>query len=45
MFSEWSALTQIYEGWSLTEIKELSKRERQNWLEVAKTGYGRNASG
>ena len=45
LFSEWAALTQLYDGWSLEEIKGLSRRERLNWLEVAKARYGRNTSG
>jgi hypothetical protein len=34
--AEWMALAQRFKGWSLTEIKELSSRERSNWLEVAR---------
>jgi len=26
-------LTQMYPGWTLTEIRNLSSRERINWLE------------
>jgi hypothetical protein len=29
-------LSKEFTGWTLTEIKELSPRERKNWLEVAK---------
>jgi hypothetical protein len=34
--AEWKALTISFPGWSLTEICELSSRERKNWLEVAR---------
>jgi hypothetical protein len=37
--SQWTALAASYSGWSLTEIKGLSLRERQNWLEIARE-YG-----
>lgn len=33
---DWLALTHTYPGWTLTEIKELSYKERKNWLNVAK---------
>jgi hypothetical protein len=33
---EWKLLTLSYSGWTLTEIRELSSRERKNWLEVAR---------
>ena len=45
LFSEWAALTQLFEGWSLEEIKGLSRRERLNWLEIAKSEVGRSTSG
>jgi hypothetical protein len=45
LFSEWAALTQLYEGWTLEDIKGLSKRERNNWLEIAKNRYGRSTDG
>jgi hypothetical protein len=32
---EWKALVMSYPGWGLTEIRELSPRDRKNWLEVA----------
>jgi hypothetical protein len=35
LFEEWTALTEAYSGWSLTEIKSLSPRERKNWLDAA----------
>jgi hypothetical protein len=34
LLAEWKALTDEYKGWTLTEIKELSHRERKNWLEL-----------
>jgi hypothetical protein len=37
--AEWLALSERHQGWTLTEIKELSVRERKNWLELAKEGY------
>jgi hypothetical protein len=33
---DWLAITTLFPGWSLTEIKKLSFRERRNWLNVAK---------
>jgi hypothetical protein len=36
LMADWAALVNSFEGWTLTEIKALSPRERQNWLEVAK---------
>jgi len=33
--SEWGALAISFDGFSLNEIKELSPRERSNWLEMA----------
>jgi hypothetical protein len=35
LFDEWSGLTTAYPGWGLTEIKELSYRERNLWIEMA----------
>lgn len=32
--SEWMLLTNSYTGWTLSEIQNLSKRERKNWIEV-----------
>jgi hypothetical protein len=37
--AEWSALSDRHSGWTLTEIKELSWRERTNWIELMKSGY------
>ena len=34
-FTEVLELTTAYPGWTLTEIKELSIRERKNWIEAA----------
>jgi hypothetical protein len=45
LFYEWSALTQTYRGWTLEDIKNMSKRERTNWLEVAKIRSGRSLNG
>jgi hypothetical protein len=36
LLAEWSMLTNEYVGWTLTEIKQLSYRERKNWLEIAR---------
>jgi hypothetical protein len=33
---EWALIAQSFTGWSLTEIKELSPRERDNWIEIAR---------
>ena len=35
LVAQWSMLTSEYMGWTLTEIKELTNRERKNWLEIA----------
>jgi hypothetical protein len=45
LFSEWSALSEYNDGWSLSEIKGLSQRERSNWLEVARVRYERMSNG
>jgi hypothetical protein len=34
--AEWALLTLSFPGWTLTEIKDMSRRERNNWLEVAR---------
>jgi len=34
--SDWMALTVSFTGWTLNEIKELTPKERANWLEMAK---------
>lgn len=33
---QWMTLVQAYSGWSLTEVKMLSVRERLNWLEAGR---------
>jgi hypothetical protein len=38
--AEWAVISLSFPGWTLTEIKEMSRRERTNWLEVAKE-YGK----
>ena len=45
MFAEWAAISDMYKGFTLNEIKEMSKRERQNWLNLAKARYGRTGNG
>lgn len=35
MFS-WAMLVHSYPGWGLSEIKSLTVRERENWLEMAR---------
>jgi hypothetical protein len=37
--AEWLALSDRHPGWTLTEIKDLSNRERKNWIELVKQGY------
>jgi hypothetical protein len=32
---DWMVLANIFSGWSLEEIKGLSPRERQNWLDLS----------
>jgi len=39
LLAEFMALSDRHPGWTLTEIKELSVRERRNWIEIAKEGY------
>jgi hypothetical protein len=34
--SEWAALSSSYSGWTLKDIRKLSRRERTNWLEIAR---------
>jgi hypothetical protein len=36
LIKEWSFLSDIHPGWSLTEIALLTPRERKNWIELAK---------
>lgn len=35
LFNEYDAITSYYKGWSLTEIRSLSVRERQEWIQRA----------
>jgi hypothetical protein len=39
LLAEWAGLAKSFAGWSLNDIKELSPRERFNWLAIAKE-YG-----
>lgn len=32
---EWALISHAFTGWGLTEVKDLSPRERENWLSVA----------
>jgi hypothetical protein len=32
---EWTTLTLAFRGWTLSEIKDLSPRERANWMAIA----------
>lgn len=36
LMNQWQVLSETYSGWSLTEIKDLSPRERMNWIELAR---------
>jgi hypothetical protein len=36
LIRDWKVLTENYPGWTLNEIKDLSPRERINWLELAR---------
>jgi FtsZ-interacting cell division protein ZipA len=36
LMATWMALSKLFNGWTLTEIRELSYRERLNWLEMAR---------
>ena len=38
LIKAWGALSRMYPGWSLTEIKEMSHRERLIWFEVYAPG-------
>ena len=42
VFTEWAAISELYSGWTLSEIKDMSPRERGNWIELAKAKYGRS---
>lgn len=33
---EWTLLVTSFPGWTLTETRELSPRERANWVEIAR---------
>ena len=41
LLDHYEILTRTFTGWTLTEIKNLSVRERQNWLERAQRFNGR----
>jgi hypothetical protein len=32
---DWMVISNLFPGWSLTEIKSLSPRERKNWMDIA----------
>jgi hypothetical protein len=34
--SSWAALAFSFPGWNLNEIKDMSPRERENWMEVGR---------
>ena len=34
--AEWAVLSVSFPGWTLNEVKEMSRRERTNWLEIAR---------
>jgi len=38
--TQWKTLVDAYPGWSLTEVRSLTPRERLNWLEIARE-YGK----
>jgi hypothetical protein len=42
--SDWMAVSLAFPGWTLEEIKELSPRERKNWLNMA-IGFKRSIVG
>jgi len=44
LMAEWFILSNAFKGWTLTEIQNLSHRERANWIEVSKE-YRKAVSG
>ena len=34
--AEWNMIAAEYMGWTLSDIKDMSPRERQNWIEVTR---------
>jgi hypothetical protein len=38
--TQWSTISKYFTGWSLDEVKELSPRERLNWLEIIREAKG-----
>lgn len=34
--AEWQIIAQENKGWNLTEIQQMSRRERKNWIEVSR---------
>jgi len=38
--NQWKTLVDAFQGWSLSEVKSLSPRERFNWLEIGRE-YGK----
>jgi hypothetical protein len=41
LLDQYEILTRAFTGWTLTEIRELSVRERANWLDRALRYSGR----
>lgn len=35
LMRSWTILIRLYQGWTLSEVKDLSPRERRNWIEIA----------
>jgi len=35
LITEWKSLVEKYPSWTLTEVQQLSWRERQNWIELS----------
>lgn len=36
--SSWAIISRWYPGWTLSEIKDLTPRERMNWAEITING-------
>jgi len=34
--NQWAALSSVFMGWTLKDIKKLTPRERANWLEIGR---------
>lgn len=41
---EYEAISRIFSGWPLSEVKDMTKREREYWFRCALDGKGARAA-